>query len=488
MRLPTTLSTLNTPALTQSRRALRWVWVVLAMGLACGLGSVSASAKPMTESAVQSRTIRSDEVGVVLQTRSGDSLREIAQYYSRQNNIPFKRALELLTQTNQAQFPKGNPNLMQVGTQLVLPKSTQASSPTAATSVAANAAVDPAASGATSAVVASTPTATPVAPTVTTESKPPVTAPNTEAAPDQVNHDRVSQLKAWVLRVPKSLWLIIIPSLLLSLLVWLLTRSSRRNTESVAIQPEPTAMAVTQTDASKPLEKKVSDDSIHAWTDSTESVAPVESPSVSADAQINDVQAKNNVVVPSEPIAEPPPELNAPESAEEIVDVKPEAAQEIEFRFKQALHGLTADQLDLRSEMAKAPVEPVMPKLSAESTPATTAVNTAVTPNSNVPNLDVNHLLRQYANQTAEKAGQSVNYYGLSERTRLQKWMSTQSIDDLLDHAQKAYAQSYPNVAHHILNEVILRGNATQSTQALDLRNQWHIQHLRQQTQNHRGH
>ena len=79
-----------------------------------------------------------------------------------------------------------------------------------------------------------------------------------------------------------------------------------------------------------------------------------------------------------------------------------------------------------------------------------------------------------------------MNYYALAERTRLQKWMSTQSEDDLLTHAQKAYGEGYPNVAHHILNEVLLRGNAAQCTRALDLRNEWHIQALRQNAQQNR--
>ena len=62
--------------------------------------------------------------------------------------------------------------------------------------------------------------------------------------------------------------------------------------------------------------------------------------------------------------------------------------------------------------------------------------------------------------------------------------MSTQSEDDLLEHAEKAHQQGYPNVAHHILNEVLLRGSAAQSTRALDLRNAWHIQSLKQHAQN----
>ena len=188
------------------------------------------------------------------------------------------------------------------------------------------------------------------------------------------------------------------------------------------------------------------------------------------------------------------------EVTDEVVDVKPDAAQEIELRFKQALHGLTPEKLDLRSTSASkvqfdtsaAAVAPTMPAVpvtvAATMSKATQTTATAAPSDSGASGLNVNHLLRQYANHTAEKSGQAVNYYALAERTRLQKWMSAQSMDDLLDHAQKAYAQAYPNVAHHILNEVILRGNAAQSTQALDLRNQWHIQYLRQQAQESRGH
>ena len=79
MSQPSTHHLFKTVPFAQSRRALRRAWVAIALGAVCGLASVTVNAKPMSESAIQSRTVRSDEAGVVLQTRRGDSLRTIAQ-------------------------------------------------------------------------------------------------------------------------------------------------------------------------------------------------------------------------------------------------------------------------------------------------------------------------------------------------------------------------------------------------------------------------
>lgn len=576
MSQPSTHHLFKTVPFAQSRRALRKAWVAIALGAVCGLASVTVNAKPMSESAIQSRTVRSDEAGVVLQTRRGDSLRTIAQYYSVKNNIPFKQALEVLTQTNQAQFPGGDPDRMQVGAQIVLPKQGTAASesskpePTVAASSANETTAASSAGAAADATQAAIVPAAPAAPTPSTS--PPQTEPtvSTQVATTAAQGG-MAQLKAWFLRVPKSLWLVIIPALLLSAFVWLMMRGSRQGkddaatddltvndvTEKVApstvapVQAEQVAQTENQTPAQTVPEapeaalseradsdKPISNQTVDSWLDGSETPTQVVAKSVqSADAERPTVTAvpaavQPPVIVESLPaqaeasaqadsvtIAETVTQTNhvaaqektlSAEVADEVVDVKPEAAQEIELRFKQALHGLTPEKLDLRSTSvskvqldtpaaAVAPIKPVIPMVAPTMpakpvTVAATMPNTAQTTATAAPNdsgasgLNVNHLLRQYANHTAEKSGQAVNYYALAERTRLQKWMSAQSMDDLLDHAQKAYAQAYPNVAHHILNEVILRGNAAQSTQALDLRNQWHIQYLRQQAQESRGH
>ena len=44
----------------------------------------------------------------------------------------------------------------------------------------------------------------------------------------------MASLKAWFLRVPKSLWLVIIPALLLSAFVWLMMRGSRQGKDDAA--------------------------------------------------------------------------------------------------------------------------------------------------------------------------------------------------------------------------------------------------------------
>ena len=576
MSQPSTHHLFKTVPFAQSRRALRRAWVAIALGAVCGLASVTVNAKPMSESAIQSRTVRSDEAGVVLQTRRGDSLRTIAQYYSVKNNIPFKQALEVLTQTNQAQFPGGDPDRMQVGAQIVLPKQGTAASesskpePTVAASSANETTAASSAGAAADATQAAIVPAAPVAPTPS--ASPPQTEQtvSTQVATTAAQGG-MAQLKAWFLRVPKSLWLVIIPALLLSAFVWLMMRGSRQGkddaatddltaneaTEKVApstvapVQAEQVAQAMDQTSAQivpeapeaalserADSDKPISNETVDSWLDGSETPTQVVAKSVqSADAERPTVTAvpaalQPPVIVESLPaqaeasaqadsvtIAETVTQTNhvaaqektfSAEVTDEVVDVKPDAAQEIELRFKQALHGLTPEKLDLRSTSASkvqldtpaaavAPIKPVIPTVAPTMpakpvTVAATMPNTAQTTATAAPSdsgasgLNVNHLLRQYANHTAEKSGQAVNYYALAERTRLQKWMSAQSMDDLLDHAQKAYAQAYPNVAHHILNEVILRGNAAQSTQALDLRNQWHIQYLRQQAQESRGH
>ena len=576
MSQPSTHHLFKTVPFAQSRRALRRAWVAIALGAVCGLASVTVNAKPMSESAIQSRTVRSDEAGVVLQTRRGDSLRTIAQYYSVKNNIPFKQALEVLTQTNQAQFPGGDPDRMQVGAQIVLPKQGTAASesskpePTVAASSANETTTASSAGAAADATQAAIVPAAPVAPTPS--ASPPQTEQtvSTQVATTAAQGG-MAQLKAWFLRVPKSLWLVIIPALLLSAFVWLMMRGSRQGkddaatddltaneaTEKVApstvapVQAEQVAQAMDQTSAQivpeapeaalserADSDKPISNETVDSWLDGSETPTQVVAKSVqSADAERPTVTAvpaalQPPVIVESLPaqaeasaqadsvtIAETVTPTNhvaaqettfSAEVTDEVVDVKPDAAQEIELRFKQALHGLTPEKLDLRSTSASkvqldtpaaavTPIKPVIPTVAPTMpakpvTVAATMPNTAQTTATAAPSdsgasgLNVNHLLRQYANHTAEKSGQAVNYYALAERTRLQKWMSAQSMDDLLDHAQKAYAQAYPNVAHHILNEVILRGNAAQSTQALDLRNQWHIQYLRQQAQESRGH
>ncbi len=546
MSQPTKHPRFNTVPFAQPRRALRRAWVALVLGAVCGLVTVTANAKPMTESAIQSRMIRSDEAGVVLQTRRGDSLRTIAQYYSVKNNIPFKQALEVLTQTNQAQFPGGDPDRMQVGAHIILPKQNGAK-------VGESSKTEP------TTVVANPVTETTVAPSVGASANATQTAPLPQTEPNASTHTEtvvaqgsVAQLKAWFLRVPKSLWLVIIPALLLSALVGLMMRGSRHGkddestdlTASDAVEknaPSKTGVssAVDQTSASiaaqaavsvrSHSDKLISDEAVDSWLNGSETPAQVVAASTpaaeSAVAVVPAVQAPKTtesqtapevtaaqvelaktapaVLVGISHVVEQDEELGK-NVADETLDVKPEAAQEIELRFKQALHGLTPEKLDLRStsaskvqlDMPVTTVTPTMPAAPHTATPTAASTNTmpASSVTSTAPSdsgtsgLNVNHLLRQYANHTAEKSGQAVNYYALAERTRLQKWMSAQSIDDLLDHAQKAYAQAYPNVAHHILNEVILRGNAAQSTQALDLRNQWHIQYLRQQAQESRGH
>ncbi len=533
----------------QSRRARSRQMVAGGLILAmCGLSSINLHAKPMTETAVASRTIRVDDAGVMLQVRNGDSLRDIAQYYSRKHNIPFQKTFDLLIQANQSQLPGGDPNRMQVGAQILLPNLNAKTSGVAATSSVE-------------------------APPASVAEQAKTTAPqiNSANSVEKVapqSGDSIAQPKSWLMGLPKSLWALLVPVLLLCLGVAYLMRRPRGDSGHAVptvsdvdasinqIEQEAAVSPMNEGHVSAPsafTAKDVSSENVDSWFDSsrkateTHAADAVESITEKAsEPVVTEVAAKPviqsvtaNVAVPesqtkfvseqsfvkqeaalaqvesvSEPASAQSALLNSnsverqdqSENAvtgtlveekgsivtdlvtentlvnEEATEVLPEAAGEIQHRFKQALHGLTADLLDLRQvpvNKTTDTTQPIMPTAASTASLAATSAGAA-------SRLNINHLLRQYADNTLDKADQ-VNYYALAERTRLQKWMSMQSEDDLLSHAQKAYGQGYPNVAHHILNEVLLRGNAVQSTRALDLRNQWHIQTLRQNAQQNWG-
>ena len=570
----------------QSRRARSRQMVAGGLILAvCGLSSINLHAKPMTETAVASRTIRVDDAGVMLQVRNGDSLRDIAQYYSRKHNIPFQKTFDLLIQANQSQLPGGDPNRMQVGAQILLPNLNKKASGAAATpsveappaSVAEPAKADVAASAITAAsgapVVAGGGKAAENS-TVTVAEQAKTTAPqiNSTNSAEKVapqSGDSIAQSKSWLMGLPKSLWALLVPALLLCLGVAYLMRRPRGDSGHAVPTVSDADVSINQIEqeaAVSPMNeghvfapsaftaKDVSSENVDLWFDSTrkatethaadtvESITEKTSEPVVAEvaakpviqsvtanvAKVPESQTKfvsEQPFVKQEPVLAQVENVSEPVSVqsallksnsvetqeqsenavtdssvqaknsividsvtentlvnEEATEVLPEAAEEIQHRFKQALHGLTADQLDLRQvpvNKTTDTAQPIMPTAASTASLAATSAGAA-------SRLNINHLLRQYADHTLDKADQ-VNYYALAERTRLQKWMSTQSEDDLLSHAQKAYGEGYPNVAHHILNEVLLRGNAAQSTHALDLHNQWHIQTLRQNAQQNRG-
>ena len=446
----------------------------------CTLASPMLVAKPMSESAIQMRTIRSDESGVVLQTRRGDSLREIAKYYSRKNNIPFQKTYDALVQANASNFPNGDPDLMQVGVQIVLPPAAQIASGNIASIEAAK----PVETTVNDNVAVSSVnnTNSPAAPSTSETSQTPINNAET-------NSEAQSNV-SWFNQIPRSLWFLLLPVLLLCIGIAYLMRRPKLKADSVAeksLDDEPllsdaTRAVIAQEYTADDL-NAVEVDAIVDLPELTESVAIYEQESELAHSTEQRAEAVKNqtptqtvtelkITSSSEPILAKSAEqieihTTEIESPETSSSVPVDAADEIQNRFKQALQGLTAEQLDLRQSIT------VGDQTSTRHVaPASSGT------------LNVNRLLRQYAAQHTVNDSGEVNYYALAERTRLQKWMSTQSEDDLLEHAEKAHQQGYPNVAHHILNEVLLRGSAAQSTRALDLRNAWHIQSLKQHAQN----
>lgn len=466
-------------------------------GLVLAACSLNVWAEPATNRYLQSRLIQADEAGnVVIQTRKGDSLRVIAQQYSRVNNIPFARALEILQTTNASQFPNNDADQMLIGTRLVLPAKNQNSEPIAAV-------VSPPASvtETTSSGSASNPSLT----TETTSNTPPSDSAqklernndNTTVATtlEQKSHplraqlnrleDKVqsqvegtvvapyyAKLKSWFLAIPASLWLIIIPTIFL---VWVVARLTRRSTEPAnsfeskhdAVQPtaspvEAVSEHMAHTNATEPnatpeiQTARVPNHVIEGWMESESTERAGDEPkTVSAAPQDTDVSSAHDTQATPEAAAKPHHSVEtSSQSFVENTQTETGTNQDLN-KLKQVLNGLTADQLDLRSQK-----------------PANRATQFNETDTEKTT--DVNGLLQQYAERAAVKSSEHTIHYGVfKERARLQKWMHALAPEQLLTHAQSAHQQGQGEVAQYILNEVLLRGDAAQCTQALDLRNAW---------------
>lgn len=482
-------------------------------GLMLAVCSLNVWAEPATNRYLQSRLIQVDEVGnVVIQTRKGDSLRVIAQQYSRVNNIPFARALEILQTTNASQFPNNDADQMLIGTQLVLPAKNQNSEPIAAivsppASVAETVNNASVSTSVTTETKSNTPSAAlPSDSAQTLGSSNATTAQNSHSLRAQLNQfeDKLqaqvqdttvapyyAKLKSWFLAVPASLWAVIVPTILL---VWMVARLTRRSTKSqrslekhgVEIPMPPTVTSpIAPTDniqaehATAAKTTLIPADVIDGWMNPAQTkhvvVDPMEKPASTDSVQTEQIQVpselsvrKSNSFVPPNVVSMYAVRLLNPQSApigttqsiktplqtSNQPEVETSVGQDFD-KLKQVLNGLTADQLDLRSK------EP-MNQVAQTSEPRTEKI------------ADVNGLLQQYAERATAKPTEHNMQYGVfKERARLQKWMHALSPSQLLSHAESAHQQGQDEVAQHILNEVLLRGDAAQCMQALDLRNAW---------------
>ena len=91
------------------------------------------------------------------------------------------------------------------------------------------------------------------------------------------------------------------------------------------------------------------------------------------------------------------------------------------------------------------------------------------------PTLDMNvpQFLNQFSHNLPEPTFTSVDYEDLLDRTRLQAWLNTHTVDQILLFAQDAHDARYDDVAQLMLNDVLLRGNAEQCAAVLNLRYLW---------------
>ena len=477
------------------------------IGIASGLVLVACSLNVWAQTAVdqylQVRLMQTDEVGnVVIQTRKGDSLRVISQHYSRVNNIPFARALEILQTTNASQFPNNDADQMLIGTRLVLPAKNQNVELIAAvTSPPSDGSMSTATISETTTNTASValPSALPPANDDTIaslkqkarslraqlnrfEDKLQAQVQGTAVAP------YYAKLKSWFLAVPASLWVIIIPTIFL---IWVVARLTRQRSADLEIsseskynevQPshsitEPTQEPTVDVSISEPAPTvetsvtRVPDQVIDGWmasaradSDTTTAISTttnnkqIEAISEHSEAQTTSVTPQDVDVSVHDSQISSESATNLPHSVEANAEplTQTETTTDSSFdKLKQVLNGLTADQLDLRSTKTDHHTN-----LSNESHIKITA--------------DVNSLLQQYAQRATIKPVEHTIHYGIfRERARLQKWMHALTPEQLLSHAQSAHQQGQNEVAQYILNEVLMRGNAAQCTQALDLRNVW---------------
>lgn len=489
-------------------------------GLMLAVCSLNVWAEPATNRYLQSRLIQVDEVGnVVIQTRKGDSLRVIAQQYSRVNNIPFARALEILQTTNASQFPNNDADQMLIGTQLVLPAKNQNSEPIAAivsppASVAETVNNASVSTSVTTETKSNTPSAAlPSDSAQTLGSSNATTAQNSHSLRAQLNQfeDKLqaqvqdttvapyyAKLKSWFLAVPASLWVIIIPTIFL---VWMVARLTRRSDKSQTLPKQEATQAALITEPPVELTDKIKTDENLAQHATAEKTTTTLIPADVIDGWMGSAHTKS--VVAAAPEVEPASTTHSPHTEQIQVESEPPVQKSNSFvppnlvsvstvrmskttpvptntsnpiqtplqtsnqpevqstvsqnfdKLKQVLNGLTADQLDLRSK------EP-MNQVAQTSEPRTEKI------------ADVNGLLQQYAERaTAKPTEHSMQYGVFKERVRLQKWMHAFDPDQLLTHAQAAHHAGQSEVAQHILNEVLLRGDAAQCMQALDLRNAW---------------
>ena len=466
-------------------------------GLVLAACSLNVWAEPATNRYLQSRLIQADETGnVVIQTRKGDSLRVIAQQYSRVNNIPFARALEILQTTNASQFPNNDADQMLIGTRLVLPAKNQNSQPIA-TVVPSPESVTETTSGnnVSPSLTTETSSNTPPSTTLPSDSAQTLEHKNDNTAVattlEQKSHslrvqlnrleDKVqsqvegtavapyyAKLKSWFLAIPASLWVIIIPTILL---VWAVARLTRRPAEPTnsfeskhdTVQPTASAVEATSEHIAEPnatteiQTARVPDHVIEGWMESEQAERAGDELKIVSDSTSQDMDvpaAHDNQATPEAAVKPQYSVEKSSQSLSENTQTETGTNQDLN-KLKQVLNGLTADQLDLRTQK-----------------PAHRATRLNETDTGKMA--DVNGLLQQYAERVAVKPTEHNIHYGVfKERSRLQKWMHALTPEQLLTHAQSAQQQGQGDVAQYILNEVLLRGDAAQCVQALDLRNVW---------------
>ncbi len=488
-----------------------------------------AQAKPKSyaaHTAEITRLAQANEAGQ-LQIKKGDALTPIAQRYATANDLPLEVAVKTLVEANPEAFEDAQNNL-KVGALLTIPKKSDTETPKvdANMTVSSDTPVEP---PLTESVV--TPAPIPVAISAT-EPAPVESAAVSSSMRLQamLSHFYVPPW-AWVLLAVFSLMLLIgLVKRGKRATVNNNPKQLERHTNGapkVVLLPRPAENVTSSLEEAMPVvelnqaadESEIShDEDISSVSSSTESVAVASNLTSSFDDEDELLYDEEEDLLDDEPL------------------LMHESTTVQDGRFQRAVGGLSAISLDLTADDKpmppttvvsnsapivrypighKPPVKPTserklvavsasQPNASffnhhfktprhqlAQITNATTravtfanvkaeamaAVKVApeIVSQNATPELEVDmpNFLREYSHNLPEPTFTSVDYEDLLDRARLQAWLNTHTVDEILLYAQDAHDARYDDVAQLMLNDVLLRGNADQCAAVLNLRYLW---------------
>lgn len=398
----------------------------------------------------------------------GDNVREIAQGYAKAHNVPFNKVLPKLLSTNEGAFIKGDPDNLTIGAAFVLPapSSFGVRSPLGATKVEA-------------AIVKTV-----------VEEPTPLVQPKTAldaavvAAPIVVSDASVRSngVDEW-LASPDFLAVFggTVAALLGLTALWRNKRRKARQNHAVLGEvdetiDEQTPIAPTETSFETPLMPvqplaAVEDVGLNDTKNDTQAhYADENAENVSYTARFDKVQYNflnstqlNGASIDAHDAAQmsllkTAQKLDRPHKAPRFADIDvPDVALE--------------PHLNVLDEPVAAAIKPTIVAVAPVTMQPSSTRDDGLA-------LDIDGFLQKFVRPVSHVTPlkRSVDFDGLTDRTRLQAWLNQHTPEEILETAIDAHEQEYDNIAQVMLTEVLFRGDAEQCGVALKLRTAW-IEH-----------